>query len=96
MKRNHRQSPYIFLVVQEVNSYRIFSVRNLFLFRVVCIKKLRIVVCIAGRTADCRYLFPIYFLIFHFLLKRSKFRDKTLTLFCWDSIPMFLAVIPGI
>ena len=69
MKRNHRQSPYIFLVVQEVNSYRIFSVRNLFLFRVVCIKKLRIVVCIAGRTADCRYLFPIYFLIFHFLLK---------------------------
>ena len=69
MKRNHRQSPYIFLVVQEVNSYRIFSVRNLFLFRVVRIKKLRIVVCIAGRTADCRYLFPIYFFIFHFLLK---------------------------
>lgn len=70
MKRNHRQSPYIFLVVQEVNSYRIFSVRNLFLFRVVRIKKLRIVVCIAGSLQQtvC-YLFPIYFLIFHFLLK---------------------------
>ena len=95
MKRNHRQSPYIFLVVQEVNSYRIFSVRNLFLFRVVCIKKLRIVVCIASYSRLSLFVSGIFF-NFPFSPKSPKFRDKTLTLFCWDSIPMFLAVIPGI